>query len=79
MSVFDRAATGTRTPFLSTYRDFDIVGDLFFGTITGEFGSPPQTLAELRYRSIGRKHIAGPGIGSVRLSGPDGNPPETPL
>ena len=35
-------------PFLSTYRDLDIVEDLFVKMITDEFDPLPQTLAEMR-------------------------------
>jgi hypothetical protein len=43
-----------RLPFLSTYRDIDIFEKLFVETITGAFGPPPRTSAEMQARLIDR-------------------------
>ena len=45
--VPDTGGRGSRMPFLSTYRDFDIVEDLFLQTIAGEFKPPPQKIEEM--------------------------------
>ena len=54
-AVFEDRSIGQIMAFLSTYRDIDIVDELFRGVMTGEFKPAPQSVDEMRQTLI--KHF----------------------